>query len=541
MFNLTDGALVSPDGKRFNEYLPEFVATEIKASGLWDGVFYDNAWGDVSWVNAATIDINNDGQAESALEADSLWATGYKKMLKQTRDLVGPEFIIVGNGRVYDGYQGLLNGMMLESFPSPWENGGTWTGSMKTYLKLPSINSSPSLPIINIYDKNQANYQKVRFGLSSTLMGQGYFSYDYDVANHGQTWWYDEYNINLGPAQTQPYNLLANSDQEIKEGLWRRDFKNGVALVNSTNKKQTFVLQKEELEKIKGQQDSKVNNGQKINYFILEPRDGLVLLKTATSITNNSFINGYFYRVFNFTGQQVRNGFFAYSSAYPGGSAVILASGSQDEKTSINISGSKGWVTLYRDGKAIASFPPYTKAYNKNLNLAAHIDDGYFKKIVTGAAEGGGPQVRVQSPVGKVESSWFAYDKNLRGGVNVAIADVDGDGELEVITGPGPGTEPLIKIFSLAGNYINSFLTYDKNFRGGVNVAAADLNGDGQAEIVTAPASGGGSHIMIFNHQGQRLASWFAYDAQFRGGFEVSISDTNGDISPEILVGIKNF
>ena len=180
----------------------------------------------------------------------------------------------------------------------------------------------------------------------------------------------------------------------------------------------------------------------------------------------------------------------------------------------------------------------------KNLNVwnpERTYGYGYFKKIVTGAAEGGGPQVRVQSPVGKVESSWFAYDKNLRGGVNVAIADVDGDGELEVITGPGPGTEPLIKIFSLAGNYINSFLTYDKNFRGGVNVAAADLNGDGQAEIVTAPASGGGSHIMIFNHQGQRLASWFAYDAQFRGGFEVSISDTNGDISPEILVGIKNF
>lgn len=541
MLNLTDKAPLNNHGQRFNDYLPEFIAIKIQASGIWDGVFYDNAWGDVSWVKTDALDVDNDGQAESNSEADRLWAAGYQKMLAKTRELVGSEFIIIGNGRVYDGYQGLLNGMMLESFPSPWENGGNWTGSMKTYLKLPTINTTPSLPIINIYDKNQVNYKKVRFGLTSTLMGQGYFSYDYDVTNHGQTWWYDEYNINLGPAKTQAFNLLNSGSQELQPGLWRRDFKNGVAIVNSTSKKQTLVLQKEELEKIKGHQDIKVNNGQRVNYFILEPQDGLVLLKTTTEITNSPFINGYFYRIFNSEGQQVKNGFFAYSSAYPGGATVILGSGSKDHETFVNVSGVKGWVTLYRDGQPIASFPPYTKTYNKNLNLAAQINDGYFKKIVTGAAEGGGPQVRVQSPVGKVESSWFAYDKNLRGGVNVALADVNGDGELEVVTGPGPGSEPLIKIFNLAGEELGSFIAYDQKFRGGVNVVAADLDDDGRAEIVTAPASGGGSHIMIFNSSGQRKASWFAYDSQFRGGFELSLSDLDGDRLPEILVGIKNF
>lgn len=541
MFNLTDRAPVNANGQRFNDYLPEFIATKIKSSGLWDGVFYDNTWGDVSWVRPGSLDLNNDGLAESSLEIDQLWAAGFRKMLARTRELVGSEFIIIGNGRVYDGYQGLLNGMMLESFPSPWENGGTWTGAMKTYLKLPSLNPTPSLPVINVNVKNQTNYQKFRFGLTSTLMGQGYYSYDYDITDHGQTWWYDEYNINLGPAQTQSFNLLAGGSQELKPGLWRRDFKNGVAIVNSTSKKQTFVLQKEELEKINGQQDPKINNGQRINYFIIEPEDGLVLLKTTSEITNTPFVNGYFYRVFNLSGQQVRNGFFAYSSAYPGGAKVILASGSKDHETFINISGTKGWVTLYRDGKAIASFPPYTKTYNKDLNLAAQIDDGYFKMIITGAVNGGGPLVRVQSPVGKAEASWFAYDQNLRGGVNVALADVNGDGRLEVVTGPGPGTEPIVKIFDLKGRELYSFSSYDSKFRGGVKVAAGDLDGDGQAEIITAPASGGGSHIMAFNHQGKRIASWFAYDSKLRGGFELSLSDINGDQLPEILVGIKNF
>lgn len=542
MLNLSDGADPDGTGKRFNDYLPEFVADTLQASGLWDGVFYDNAWGDVSWVNSPDLDLDNDGRAEAAAEADRLWAIGYKKMLAKTRQLTGPEFIIIGNGRVYDGYQGLLNGMMLESFPSSWENGGTWAGSMETYLKLPAINANPSLPVINIYDKNQANYRHVRFGLASTLMGVGYFSYDYDVSNHGQTWWYDEYGVNLGPAVSQPYNLLAPANPSVlQSGLWRRDFRNGVAIVNSTVKRQTYVLQKEELERLTGTQDTKINNGQMVNYLALDPQDGLILLKKNAEITNAAFSNGYFYRVFDLSGRQTRNGFFAYSGAYPGNSEVILASGSQDDSTAVSVSASKGWVSLYRDGRAIASFPPYTKAYNQALNIAAQIDDGYFNKVVTGASVGGGPQVRVFTPVGKAEASWFAYDKNLRGGVNVALADTDGDGRLEVITGPGPGSEPVVKVFSLTGELRASFQTYADKFRGGVNVAAGDLDGDGRAEIVTAPASGGGAHIMIFDGQGRKKAAWFAYESSYRGGFRLSLSDMDYDGQPEVLVGIKNF
>ena len=541
MLNLTDEASLNSSGQRFNDYLPEFVISKIKSSGLWDGVFYDNTWGDVSWVKPGAIDVNNDGLADNNTRVDQLWAAGFKKMLAKTRELSGQEFIIIGNGRVYDGYQGLLNGMMLENFPSPWENGGHWAGSMATYLKIPAMNASPSLPVINVYDKNQANYKKMRFGLTSTLMGQGYFSYDFDVTNHGQTWWYDEYGIRLGSATSPAFNLLGGENQNLQPGLWRRDFKNGVAIVNSTTKKQTFVLNREELEKIQGSQDPKVNNGQRINYFSLDPQDGLVLLKTNQEINNYPFINGYFYRVFNRSGHQVKNGFFAYSSAYPGSANIILSVGSRDNERSASINANKGWVILYHDGRAVASFPPYTKAYNKSLNLAAQVEDGYFKKIVTGAAVGGGPQVIVQSPLGKAEASWFAYDKKLRGGVNVALADIDGNGSLEVITGPGPGSEPQVKVFSLSGREIHSFLAYDQKFRGGVKVAAGDLNNDGQAEIVTAPASGGGPHIKVFNDQGHEIAGWFAYEAGIRGGFELSLSDMDGDMVPEILVGIKNF
>jgi hypothetical protein len=92
-----------------------------------------------------------------------------------------------------------------------------------------------------------------------------YFSFDFGDQGYHQVWWYDEYDINLGRAESTAYNLFDREDKEIKPGLWRRDFEHGLALVNSTDQKQTYVFYKEEFEKINGQQDRRVNNGAKIN------------------------------------------------------------------------------------------------------------------------------------------------------------------------------------------------------------------------------------------------------------------------------------
>ena len=541
MFNLSDGALLNDQGQRFNDYLPEFVVDNLKSTGLWDGVFYDNTWGDLAWVNNANIDIDNDGQTESQAEIDQRWAEGFKKMLAKTRQLAGPEFVIVGNGRVYDGYQGLLNGMMLESFPSSWENGGTWSGSMQTYLKLPSLNASPSLPIINIYDKNQTNYAHVRFGLTSALLGEGFFSYDYDVTNHGQTWWYDEYDINLGAAKSQPYNLLAAGNSTVQAGLWRRDFKHGLAIVNSTNKTQTYIFTQEDVQHFLGSQDSSFNNGRRINYLKLAPQDGAILLKQDSSLTNAVFTNGYFYRIFNFSGEQVRSGFFSYVSSAPGEAAVFVAADEAGNEFG-NVAAYSGRATAYWNGRSIADFKPYDNLFRGRLNLAVEVnDDNYLRYLAIGAGAGGGPQVRLFSGSGRLESSFFAYDKALRGGVNVALGDLNNDGQLEIITGPGRESEPLIKIFSLSGDLQASFLAYDRKFSGGVNVTVADVNHDGLEEIITAPASGGGPHVRIFNGQGKAIGGFFAYDKNWRGGLKISSGDIDGDGLVEILAGLKNF
>jgi len=539
MLNLTDESPTDDYGRRFNDYLPEFVVNKLQSAGVWDGVFYDNTWGDVAWINNSNLDFNNDGRAEGTAQADNLWAAGFKKMLAKTRALAGPEFVIIGNGRVYDGYQGIINGMMLESFPSTWENGGTWSGSMKTYLKLPTVNASPSLPVINVYDKNQANYKKVRFGLTSTLLGDGFFSYDYDVTNHGQTWWYDEYDFDLGPARSQPYNLIPGAGSDIKAGLWRRDFKNGLAIVNSTNAAQTYIFSKEDVSHFLGSQDMSVNNGARINYLKLGAQDGVVLSKKSVSLNNSPFTNGYFYRVFSSSGLQTQGGFFSFISNFPGEAEAFVVSGFDDGSS--RMYASAGQINIYRDGKKIINFKPYDNLFKGQLSFDGRVEDNAFSRIVVGPGSGGGPQVRVFSGSGKLQGSFFAYDKNSRGGVNVALGDVDGDGQDEIVTGPGKGLEPLVKIFSLQGKERASFLAYDKKFFGGVNIAVGDLNGDNQAEIVASPASGGGPQIRIFSGTGRALGGFFAYDKIWRGGIKVSISDVDGDGRAEILAGLKNF
>lgn len=158
-----------------------------------------------------------------------------------------------------------------------------------------------------------------------------------------------------------------------------------------------------------------------------------------------------------------------------------------------------------------------------------NLDSDSSKEIVVGAGAGGGPHVRrfeqIPSTPSKntnIKGDFFAYDTSFRGGVDVAVADVDGDGKAEIVTAPGPGGGPHIKIFKENGELIKDFFAYPTTFRSGVNVAAADLDGDGKAEIITGPKSGGGPHIKVFKADGTLLKEFMAYSTSFTGGVDVA-------------------
>jgi uncharacterized repeat protein (TIGR01451 family) len=159
--------------------------------------------------------------------------------------------------------------------------------------------------------------------------------------------------------------------------------------------------------------------------------------------------------------------------------------------------------------------------------------------IVTSTGPGGGPNVKVFDGVtGQQVRSFFAYDANFRGGVFVGAGDVNGDGFADVITGAGPGAGPHVKVFSgKDGSQLASFFAYAPSFNGGVTVAAGDVDGDGKAEIITGASDGGSSHVKVFSQNLTELRSFFAFDSFIRGGVFVAAGDLDGDGFADVVAG----
>jgi uncharacterized delta-60 repeat protein len=185
-------------------------------------------------------------------------------------------------------------------------------------------------------------------------------------------------------------------------------------------------------------------------------------------------------------------------------------------------------------------FMAYNRAFTGGVHVAtADVNGDGIDDIITGAGPGGGPHVEVfDGATGQLIMSFFAYDPSFAGGVYVAAADVNGDGHADIITGAGAGGGPHVKVFDGAtGQIIQSFFAYNPVFTGGVRVAAGDVNGDGHADIVTGAGIGGGPHVEVFDGMtGAILRSFFAFDPSFSNGVFVAAGDLNGDGHDEVIV-----
>jgi hypothetical protein len=223
------------------DYVAEFQAqnayqTLIDHGMMADGVFFDNVFTKISnhnrdiYGNLHQIDSDEDGLPDDPETLDAAWKAGVFHEINTFRSLA-PNAILSGHGMNINesGIADLFNGISIgfrtadviqgdRTFAEIWKLYNAWIDNVNP----PAITMFESSPLDEIaygygYDPRSGTipsstlefartyYPWMRFGLALTLLNDGYFAHEFGDILHGNDWWYDELDFNLGyplgPAQ----------------------------------------------------------------------------------------------------------------------------------------------------------------------------------------------------------------------------------------------------------------------------------------------------------------------------------------------------
>ncbi len=281
----------------------------VKNENLWDGYIVDRIENEQSWLipeycRSIDPDCSNKKNNDDYAAFNAAWYQGCADLLEYLRSEFSGKALISNTSGAY--YQ-LLNGAIYESFP------GNWTNEPETYqdwaerclgeygyINVSQSGHVPNYTLVETYEDEDMpddegsydnpydnpgfipNYRRMRYGLTTALLGNGYFSYEIGTAGHGSLglMWFDEYD-NAGNERGYLGQPLANAFEIMQAGdgyVWQRNYENGIVICNPSNAEVTVKLNND-YNLIKGKQVPEINTGKKVNQVRLKPRDGRILLR----------------------------------------------------------------------------------------------------------------------------------------------------------------------------------------------------------------------------------------------------------------------
>jgi hypothetical protein len=286
MCNTSTFAPADAQGKHWSEWNAEY---QYQLSVVGDASHAANPTldgfmiGNVTWRAMVAGDWNRDGVSDDPADpaiVDAVQA-GAKLYLDHLRAIwpSGVQLVGMGGWGESDATLGVLDQAAqggspdeLIGGPNAYETFGGFDAMMAAYRKVMAAAAPPKLVMFEHAGWTAGDYRGMRYGLGACLMDDGY----YDINNGNQSLVsdalsFDEFDFDLGQAMQAPPTAAWSN------GVWRRDFEHGIALVNPKGNGAQTVQLGGTFHRLSGSQDPATNDGSTVTSVTLADRDGLIL------------------------------------------------------------------------------------------------------------------------------------------------------------------------------------------------------------------------------------------------------------------------
>lgn len=235
--------------------------------------------------------------------------------------------------------------------------------------------------------------------------------------------------------------------------------------------------------------------------------------------------------------------FTAYTKNFSGGVRVVAEDLDYDSIPEIVTgAGPTGGphVRVFKPyGAVMSEFFAYDMASDKGVNIAVgDVDaDGEYD-IVTAVGAGVSDDVVIWSQTGEEKSRFTVTGFAANAPLSVAVADVDEDWEKEIVVFSEDG-ESKVAVYNVDGTRLLDFVAFPGDTHG-VRLDIGDLDNDYRDEIITVGGVGASVQVRIYNKIGAYWGGFNAPQAGAQDGLNVSVADIEINGEPDIVLGPRS-